>query len=111
MNKTYNGFIYANNKDLVGAQCLLQTSSLSPLFNWNDAYARDQGAYTNIKALILHKVSSLSASFISSTHKGYRKNLNKGMIIIVDNTLLLRKPINIEDKRIRLIIVPVEEGR
>ena len=107
MNRVYNDLVYGNNEHFVGAQCCLQTLAPSSLLKFIVAYADDEDTHIIIKALIVSKSSIVPTLVIVTGHKGYRGHLKKGLLTIAGDKLLLCKPVNMADRCLGLIVIPV----
>ncbi len=101
-------FIFSEDGHLISAQCFFTEANPKPILRWDNAYQEDTETNTLLELVKQQSQSSvpLSSKEIQRVSMGYREHLKNGRIHIINERLVLFKPIVMGTRHVSLIIVP-----
>ena len=101
-------FIFSEDGHLISAQCFFTESNPTPTLKWDQAYQEDVETKT-LLALVRQQSqssASLSPKEIQQVNMCYREHLKNERIHLIEERLVLFKPVVMGARHISLIIVP-----
>jgi hypothetical protein len=99
-------FVFSEDAHVNGIQCFFTSSKPPPTLNWNAAYKEDNDIQTIFELLRSFQHSSIPEKEIRKVHRGYREHLRRNRMRVMNERLVILKPILMDKKHITLIVVP-----
>ena len=96
LGKMYDVQLVGDNNKNHGDRCYLQGKAPTMTLDWKYGYVQGNNTTVFLDALEISKGKALSDNVITSVAMGYRKHLEKNLIHIMGDKLVLFKPINMQ---------------